>query len=125
MSPVPTLDLIYLVAPTSTEERLAIVARVARGCLYCVALSGVTGLRSQVSAVLPAYLSRVRRTTDLPLAVGFGISRPEHVHAIAQHADGAIVGAALVGRLAAFSPEEGVDGVAAHVRAGDRHVADD
>ena len=110
------LALIYLVAPTSTDERLAIVAKVARGFLYCVALSGVTGARSQVSADLPAYLSRVRRATDLPLAVGFGISRPEHVHSVAQHADGAIIGAALVDRLAAFSPGDCVEGAAAYIR---------
>ncbi|HLZ10317.1 MAG TPA: tryptophan synthase subunit alpha, partial [Chloroflexota bacterium] len=85
------LDLIFLVAPTSTDARLELVGRVARGFVYCVALSGVTGARATLSADLPSYLERVRKYTDLPLAIGFGISRPEHVHAVAPFVDGAIV----------------------------------
>jgi len=110
------LDLIFLVAPTSTEERLRIVASEARGFIYCVSLSGVTGARAQLSSGLADYLARVRRFSDLPLAVGFGISHPEHVHEVARHADGAIVASALIDRLDALAPEERVAGVAAYVR---------
>ena len=111
------IDLIYLVAPTSTDERLRTVSEVAQGFVYCVALSGVTGARSQVSASLPEYLARVRRFTTLPLAVGFGISRPEHVEAVARHADGAIVASALIDHLDRLAPGEKVAGAAAYVKA--------
>lgn len=110
------MNLIYLVAPTSTDERLKLVARRARGFIYCVALSGVTGARSQLSASLPAYLQRVRKFTNLPLVVGFGISRPEHVHEVARWADGAITASALIDHLDALPPEQKVEGAAAYVR---------
>jgi len=110
------LDLIFMVAPTSTDERLRIVAEVASGFMYCVALSGVTGARTSLASGLGEYLDRVRRATELPLAVGFGISRPEHVREVARHADGAIVASALVDRLDKLAPEDRVSGAAAYVR---------
>lgn len=90
------IDPIFLVAPTSTEARLKAVAARARGFVYCVSLTGVTGARAELSASLPDYLARVRAVTDLPLAVGFGISRPEHVAGLRGHADGAIVGSEII-----------------------------
>lgn len=90
------IDPIFLVAPTSTPERLRVVAARARGFVYCVSLTGVTGARQQMSTTLPEYLARVRAVTDLPLTVGFGISRPEHVAALRGHADAAIVASAIV-----------------------------
>ncbi len=90
------IAVIFLVAPTSTERRLAMVGRVAGGFIYCVSLTGVTGARSELSADLPEFLARVRRHTRLPLAVGFGVSDEEHVRAIGEHAEAAIVGSALV-----------------------------
>lgn len=111
-----SIDLIYLVAPTSTDERIAKVAAVARGFIYCVALTGVTGARSSLSANLGEFLQRVRRHTDLPLVVGFGISRPEHVAEVARFADGAIVASALIDRMNQLGPAERVAGVAAFVR---------
>jgi tryptophan synthase alpha chain len=110
------LDLIFLVAPTSTDARLALISRVATGFIYCVALAGVTGARSEVASGLSSYLTRVRSFTDLPLAVGFGLSRPEHVQVVAGHADGAIVGAALVDRIDASPPDDQVAGAAAYIR---------
>lgn len=89
------LDLVFLVAPTSSDERLAAVGRVARGFVYCVSLTGVTGARSELPAGLPDFVARVRRHTALPLAVGFGVSRREHVQAIGQLAEAAVVGSAL------------------------------
>lgn len=90
------IDLIQFVAPTSTESRIAHVAEHARGFIYCVAVRGVTGARETVSPELPGFVDRVRARTTTPLAVGFGISRPEHARQVARLVDGVIVGAALI-----------------------------
>ncbi len=100
------IDPIFLVAPTSTDERLRQVAQRARGFVYCVSLTGVTGARDRLSTSLPDYLARVRRATELPLVVGFGISRPEHVTALRGHADGAIVASAIVDIMEKTPPAE-------------------
>ncbi|HVG97393.1 MAG TPA: tryptophan synthase subunit alpha [Chloroflexota bacterium] len=100
------IDPIFLVAPTSTEDRLAAVAARARGFVYCVSLAGVTGARRDLAAGLPEYLARVRRATDLPLAVGFGVSRPEHVAALREHADAAIVASAILDLMDRTAPDE-------------------
>lgn len=92
-------DLIFLIAPTSTDARIAEVAKRAGGFVYCVSLTGVTGARDQLAAGLAAYIARVRAHTDLPLAIGFGISRPEHVDEIRHLADGVIVASALINHL--------------------------
>ena len=90
------VDPIFMVAPTSTEERLRAVAARARGFVYCVSLTGVTGARAALAETLPAYLARVRAVTDVPLTVGFGVSRPEHVAALRGHADAAVVASSTV-----------------------------
>lgn len=93
------ITLIYLVTPTSPDERLAQVAAATAdsgGFLYCVALSGTTGARDRLSEHLAAFLGRVRSHSALPLAVGFGVSRPEHVAEISTMADGVAVGSALL-----------------------------
>ncbi len=90
------LDLIPLLAPTSTEERIALVVRRASGFVYCVSVTGVTGARKVLPPEVGTFLQRVRRHTELPLAVGFGISRREHVEALRGQADAAIVGSAIV-----------------------------
>jgi tryptophan synthase alpha chain len=90
------LDLIFLVAPTSSDSRIKLIARHAGGFVYCVSVAGVTGARSELAADLPEFLARVRRCTALPLAVGFGISRREHIEALAGLADGAVVASALM-----------------------------
>jgi tryptophan synthase alpha chain len=92
-------DLIFLVAPTSTEDRLREVAKRASGFIYCVALTGVTGARASLADDLPTYIDRVRAHTDLPLAVGFGISKPEHVQDVAKIADGVVIASALINHL--------------------------
>ncbi len=91
-------DLIFLLAPTSTDARIASVAERASGFIYCVSLRGVTGARAALPDLAP-YLGRVREHTALPLAVGFGVSTAEHVRRIGQVADGAIVASALIDRL--------------------------
>lgn len=90
------LHMVYLLAPTSTAERIALVAEHASGFIYCVSVTGVTGTRSQLSDELPAFLARVRQQTDVPLAVGFGISTREHVESVGQIADAAVIGSAFV-----------------------------
>ena len=91
------LDLIYLLAPTSSDERIARVVGQASGFVYCVSLAGVTGARGDLSPGLAEFLARVRRHTSLPLAVGFGISRAEHVQAVARlGAEAAVIGSAII-----------------------------
>ena len=99
-------DLVFLVAPTSTDERLRLVASKASGFLYCVSLTGVTGARSDLAAGLPEYVGRVRAVTDLPLVVGFGISSAAHVSTVGRYADGAVVGSALINAVDAVPPAE-------------------
>lgn len=100
------LDIIYLLAPTSTDERIGAVAEQGSGFIYCVSVTGVTSARSQLSEDLPAFVARVRERTDLPLAVGFGISRREHVLEVGRIADGVVVGSALVEAIGAAPPGE-------------------
>ncbi len=99
------LDLIRLVAPTTTGARLAEVARGAGGFLYLVARLGVTGASRQLASGLEEYIARVRAASPLPLAVGFGISTPAQAAQVARLADGVVVGSALVNRLEAEGPE--------------------
>jgi tryptophan synthase alpha chain len=104
------LDLVSLVAPTSTPQRIAQIAQHATGFLYAISVTGVTGTRQQLSADASAMLVRIRRVTDLPVAVGFGISNAEQAReAWAQGADAVIVGSAIVRQIEKFgaqAPEE-------------------
>ncbi len=90
------LDLIYLLAPTSTEERIRLVAERSRGFIYLVSLTGVTGARDTLPANLEAFVNKVRQVTTQPLCVGFGISTPEQAKRVARIADGVIVGSRLI-----------------------------
>jgi len=90
------LDLIYLLAPTSTEERIAIVAERSRGFIYLVSLTGVTGARQSLPEELEDFVRRVRKKASQPLCVGFGVSSPEQARRIARVADGVIVGSHLI-----------------------------
>ena len=99
------LDTIFLLAPTSTANRLEVVSRLSRGFIYCVSRTGVTGAREEVPAELTEFIARVRAGTagegrGLPVCVGFGVSRPEHVRRIIAFADGVVVGSALVDLIA-------------------------
>ena len=93
------LDLIFLVAPTSTDARLALVAARARGFIYAVSRAGVTGARDAVSAEAERLVARVRLVSDLPIAVGFGISTRAQVVQVWRYADAAVVGSALVAEI--------------------------
>jgi tryptophan synthase alpha chain len=95
------LDMIFFAAPGSPLERLRFTAGRAGGFLYCIATDGVTGARDTLDPRLMDFLARVRSITSLPLAVGFGISQPAQVARLHGHADGVIVGSALLRRMAA------------------------
>jgi tryptophan synthase alpha chain len=90
------VDVILLAAPTSTDTRLARIAAAASGFIYCVSTVGVTGVRASLRADLPDFVARVRKHTDLPLVVGFGISTAEQADEVAGYADGVIMASALV-----------------------------
>jgi tryptophan synthase alpha chain len=92
------LDTVFLVAPTSTPERLAKVGVMSRGFVYCVSTTGVTGERSELPTELAELVSRVKAATPLPVAVGFGVSTPEQAAIVARNADGVVVGSAIVRR---------------------------
>jgi tryptophan synthase alpha chain len=93
------LDTIFLVAPTSTDERLQMVAERASGFIYAVSRAGVTGAREDISAEAEKLVRRVRQFSDLPIAVGFGISKPEQVADVWRYADAVVVGSAIVGEV--------------------------
>lgn len=93
------LDMIFLVAPTSTDERLQMVAERASGFIYAVSRAGITGARAEVSLEAEKLVNRVRRFSDLPVAVGFGISKPDQVADVWRYADAAVVGSALVAEI--------------------------
>jgi tryptophan synthase alpha chain len=90
------LDTVFLLAPTSTPERIGIVAELSSGFIYCVSRTGVTGARQDIPADLKDMVSRIQSATPTPVCVGFGISQPEHVRQIGAFADGAVVGSSLV-----------------------------
>ena len=90
------VSLVPMATPTSTDERLDLVAAAATSFVYCVAVTGVTGARAEVGSELPSLLARLRARTDAPLAVGFGISTPAQAADVATLADGVIIGSALI-----------------------------
>jgi tryptophan synthase alpha chain len=92
------LDTIFLAAPTSTNERLALVASATRGFVYCVSSTGITGEREGLALGLAEQVERIRTHTSLPVAVGFGVGTPEQAAQVAAIADGVIVGSAIVKR---------------------------
>ncbi|PYS55251.1 MAG: tryptophan synthase subunit alpha [Acidobacteria bacterium] len=90
------LDTVFLVAPTSSPERMKKIAAASTGFLYAVSRTGVTGEQQELATDLKQFLETLRMHTRMPIAVGFGISRPEHVQAVWQEAEGAIVGSSVV-----------------------------
>jgi tryptophan synthase alpha chain len=93
------LDPVFLVAPTTSDKRLAGIAQQARGFIYAVSRAGVTGERDEMTRDAEALVKRVRSVSDLPVAVGFGISSPEQVRAVWRFADAAVVGSAIVRQI--------------------------
>ena len=96
---------IFLVAPTSTPERIKLVSEACTGFVYCVSLTGVTGARAQISDMLTPTLKRIKEHTDKPVAVGFGVSNPKQAREVASMADGVIVGSAIVNVIEAHADD--------------------
>ncbi|MPZ18587.1 MAG: tryptophan synthase subunit alpha [Luteitalea sp.] len=94
------LDPICLVSPTTSDDRIRRSAEAGRGFLYAISRLGVTGMRDRIAAEAQALVGRIRQQTTMPVAVGFGLSRPEHVHEVGGWADAAVVGSALVAEVA-------------------------
>jgi tryptophan synthase alpha chain len=111
------LDTVYLAAPTSTDERLKTIAGVTSGFLYLISRTGVTGAKDSLPGDLPSLIRRVRAHTNVPLAVGFGISKPGHVSVLGGLADAAVIGSSLVSEIEkAESVEAAAGALAARIR---------
>jgi tryptophan synthase alpha chain len=91
---------IYLVAPTTPDERMEFICKRGRGFIYYISREGVTGMQAKVADTLGQMVAKIRAHTELPVAVGFGISTPEQSRAVAQHADAVVVGSAIVNQIA-------------------------
>jgi len=111
-----SLDTIFLASPTSPDDRLALVARLSTGFLYLISRTGVTGERTEISAGVAPLVKRVRRVTDLPLAVGFGISNPAQVREVQSVADAAVVGSAIVHAIENRYAAGGAEAIERYVR---------
>lgn len=111
------IDTIFLLSPTTTTERIRRAATLGSGFLYGISRLGVTGARTEVADSAESLAARVRQETDRPLALGFGVSRPEHVRSIGRWADAAVVGSALVQAIADHGQAPGLlDEVERYVR---------
>jgi tryptophan synthase alpha chain len=111
------LDTVFLGAPTSTDERLSTIAAVTSGFLYLISRTGVTGAKDSLPDELPALLRRARAVTNVPIAVGFGISLPGHVSVLGGLADAAVIGSALVSEIEnAKSVDAAAAALAARIR---------
>ena len=109
------IDLIFLVAPTSSPERVELICSQAGGFVYCVSVAGVTGARSALPSDISSFIARVRSCTNLPLAVGFGISRRDHIDSLVGLADGVVVASAIMDVIQASESQERVKAVREYV----------
>ncbi len=94
-----SLDTVFMVSPTTSKERMAAICERSSGFVYCVTVTGITGARSELPEGMKDLLGEVRKHTSLPVAAGFGISRPEHMKALRGSADAAVVGSAIVAEI--------------------------
>jgi tryptophan synthase alpha chain len=102
---------IFLAAPTSPDVRLKAIAESSQGFVYAISRVGITGTRDSVDSDAPQLVARLRKLTDLPIAVGFGVSNEQHVKAVCEYADAAIVGSALVALIEKSGPEHAAQAV--------------
>ena len=108
--------LIPLLAPTSTNQRIENACKNARGFIYCVSTTGVTGARNEMPNSLPNLITRIRAHTTLPVAVGFGISQRAHIESLTQLTDAAVVGSALIEIINHASDNDRADSVRQFIR---------
>jgi tryptophan synthase alpha chain len=102
---------IFLAAPTSPDVRLRAIAEHSKGFVYAISRVGITGAREEVASDAPTLVARLRNFTQLPIAVGFGISTPAHVAAVGQFADAAIIGSAIVALIEQSRPEDAAEAI--------------
>jgi tryptophan synthase alpha chain len=114
------LDTVFLAAPTSTDRRLGLVAKYSSGFVYLVSRTGVTGEQTSVSDAVSPLIERMRRATNLPLAVGFGIAKPEHARQVGAIADAVVVGSAVVRIIEKYGDDPALP---AHLEAFTRELA--
>ena len=107
---------IFLAAPTSPDERLEAIATHAKGFIYAISRTGITGKQQSLTADAEALVSRIRRWSKLPVAVGFGISNAEHVARVGEFADAAVVGSAIVELIERSTPEAAPEAVARFIK---------
>ena len=110
------IDPIFLLSPTTTDARIRRAAELGRGFLYGISRLGVTGARDAVADGAESLVARIRSATDLPIALGFGISRPEHVVEVGRWADAAVVGSALIEVIARAAPDRLLEDVDRYLR---------
>ena len=111
------IDMIFLLSPTTTEDRMQKAASLGSGFLYVISRLGVTGIQEELAGGIEGMITRVRKVSKLPVALGFGISKPEHVSEVGRWADAAVVGSSLVKIIAEVGDSEKlVDRVQEHVR---------
>jgi tryptophan synthase alpha chain len=94
-----SLDTVFMVSPTTSLQRLQTICERSSGFVYCVTVTGITGARKELPEGMPELFKKVRSHTPLPVAAGFGISRPEHLRALRGVADAAVVGSAIVAEI--------------------------
>ncbi len=102
---------VFLAAPTSPDVRLKAIAEASRGFVYAISRVGITGTQQQVASDAPELVARLRKFTELPIAVGFGISNAEHVKAVGEFADAAVIGSALVALIEKSAPTDAAEAV--------------
>jgi tryptophan synthase alpha chain len=107
---------IFLVAPTSPDERLERIAAVSQGFIYAISRTGITGAQKNLTNEAEQLVRRLRRFTKLPVAVGFGISSPEHFAAVGEFADAAVVGTALVATIEQAGPKHAASSIARFIQ---------
>ncbi len=112
-----SLKQIHLIAPTTRDDRIGAIAKRASGFVYYVSREGVTGMQQQLATNIATMTAKIRKHTDVPIAVGFGVSNPEQARAVAQHAEAVVVGSAIVDRIAKLgAAPDMVEQVAGFVR---------
>jgi tryptophan synthase alpha chain len=99
---------IYLVAPTTPEDRIELIVKRGAGFIYYISREGVTGMQQKVSDTIGSMTAKIRAHTNLPIAIGFGISNPEQAKAVAQHAEAIVVGSAVVNQIGEFGKDPGM-----------------
>ncbi len=110
------LALVPLTAPTSNKQRIEAITKVARGFVYCVALTGVTGSENAISPQIANLTQTIRQYTDLPIAIGFGISKPEHIKKVAPYADAVIVGSGLIRQISKYADQKPEKHIASYLK---------